>query len=390
MGTLDLSSLPEREREAELERLVLLEAQRPFDLARGPLVRVSLVRLGPAEHAVLLTMHHIIADGWSAGVFVRELTVLYTVYEAGRLSPLPEPMLQFADFAAWQRGYLQGAVLEEQLAYWRRQLTGIRDIHLQTDRPRPPMPSFRGEAVQFDIPRDVVKRLQELAQAEGATLFMALLAVYQAVLGRHARQEDFGVGSPMAGRGRAELQNMIGFFVNMLVLRADLHGNPTYRELLRRTRETSLGALAHQDVPFEKIVEEMRRERDMSRSPLFQVGFVLQNNPPPRYDTPGSLQISRLSPDLEVCKWDMTLTAIEGIQGVSVRWTYSTDLFEPATLQRMAQHFQALLEAVVADPDRRLSDVPLVTAREEARLLGFSGAAGDEPTDDTDIEEVRL
>jgi amino acid adenylation domain-containing protein len=386
----DLTALPERDREAELERLVLLEAQRPFELARGPLVRVTLVRLVVDEHAVLVTMHHIISDGWSAGIFIRELAVLYTAYEMGRPSPLPEPMLQFADFAAWQRGQLQGALLEEQLTYWREQLTGMPDLDLPTDRPRPPVPSFRGGAVQFDISLEVVGRLQAVARQEGATLFMALLTVYQAVLGRYARQEDFGVGSPLAGRGRAELQGMIGFFVNMLVLRANLRGRPSYREALRRARDASLGAFQHQDVPFEKLALEMRPERDPSRSPLFQVGFVLQNNPPPRYDTPGGLQISRLAPDLEVCKWDMNLTAVDGIQGVSLRWTFSTDLFEAATVQRMARHFQALLEAVVDNPDRRLADIPLGAAEEEAEVIEWGGSSGKEPTDDTGFEEVRL
>src|SRR5215212_3146789 len=275
---LTVMAATEAEREAEVTRLIDREVDQPFDLQSGSLFRASLLRVNAEEHVLVLTMHHIVSDGWSAGVLFRELGTLYGAYAAGEESPLQELPVQYADYAVWQRDYLRGEVLNAQVEYWRERLTGAAPVlELPADRVRPAVQSYRGAAARFEVSREVSEGLKELAQAEGVTLFMTLLAAFKVLLYRYTGQEDIVVGSPIAGRTRAEVENLIGFFVNTLVLRTDLSGGPTFRELLGRVRETALGAYAHQDVPFEKLVEELQPERDMSHTPLFQVLFVLQN-----------------------------------------------------------------------------------------------------------------
>jgi amino acid adenylation domain-containing protein len=377
----DLSALPEPERASELRRRAREEARRPFDLARGPLLRVALLRLGDEEHAVLLTLHHVAADGWSAGVFLRELAALYAAFSRGEPSPLPPLPVQYADYAAWQRDYLQGDVLEAQLTYWKGRLAGVPPLELPTDRPRPATPSPEGASLSVELPPELSARLKELARGGGATPFMVLLGAFQALLGRYSGQDEFAVGTPIAGRTRPEVQGLIGFFVNTLALRADLSGDPSFRALLARTKETALGAYAHQDVPFEKLVEELRPERDTSRSPLFQVMFTLQNVPMPQVSLPG-LTITPLGGEGEAAKFDLSLGLAETPEGLRGTLFYRTALFDRRTMERFLEHYRLLLEAAAADPDRPLSRVPLVAGEESRRVLvEWNDTAADYPAD---------
>ncbi len=303
----DLSGLPEDEREAESRRLSTEEARQPFDLEHGPLIRAGLLRLQAEEHVLLLNMHHIISDGWSTGVFVRELRALYEAFSQDKPSPLPELPIQYADFAVWQREWLAGEVLERQLSYWKGQLTGAPAvIDLPTDRPRPAVQSYRGAHQSMRLSRELTEKLKELSQREGATLFMTLLAAFQTLLMRYTSQEDIVIGSPIAGRNRAETENLIGFFINTLVLRTDLSGDPTFRELLGRVKELTFGAYEHQDVPFEKLVEELQPERSLSRNPLFQVMFTLLNAPGQSLELPG-LTLRPLPADSGTSQFDVAL-----------------------------------------------------------------------------------
>ena len=286
---IDLGSLPEAGRRAAARRLISEEARKPFDLTRGPLVRAALLRLSGAEHVLLLTMHHIVSDGWSVGVLVRELSVLYAAYLRGADSPLVELPIQYADYAAWQREQAAGAELERQLAYWREQLGGeLPVLRLPTDHARSSTPTMHGATCGLRVERETRERLRALAQGEGASLFMALLAAFKTLLQRYTGQEDVIVGVPSANRDRAEIEPLVGFFVNTLALRTGLSGNPTFRQLLRRVRETALGAYAHAALPFERLVEELQPERNAAaRSPIFQVMFSMQNAPAPALSFPG-------------------------------------------------------------------------------------------------------
>ena len=299
----DLSELAEGERRAAARERMHVLMQQPFDLERGPLFRAKLVRLSAEEHIAVVVMHHIVSDGWSIGVLIREVEALYAAYSQGRASPLPALPVQYADYAVWQRGWLQGEVLEQQVSYWKEHLNGApAALELPTDRPRPAVPSYRGAHHGFALPAELTASLNELARGEGATLFMVLLAAFNVVLSRWSGQRDIVVGSPIAGRTHRELEGLIGFFVNTLALRTDLSGDPSFRELLGRVKETALGAYAHQDLPFEKLVAELQPVRDLSRQPLFQVLFALQNVPQERLQLPG-LELRRTDggrPDGEV------------------------------------------------------------------------------------------
>ncbi|MBJ6766246.1 non-ribosomal peptide synthetase, partial [Myxococcaceae bacterium JPH2] len=285
---VDLSGVADSERDAEVRSSVARSARCSFNLQSGPLLRATLLRLSDQEHVLVLVMHHIVSDGWSMEILVRELTALYDAFTRQASASLPELPVQYVDYSVWQREWLTGGVLESQLAYWRAQLQGAsRALELPTDRPRPPTQSFRGSVRTVSWPLALWSNLSELAQREGATPFMVLLAAFQAVLSRYSGQSDVSVGSPIAGRTRTELEGLIGFFVNTLVLRARLSRDMTFRELLAQVREVTLGAYAHQDVPFEKLVEELQPERDLSRSPLFQVSLTLQNTPVSEIRLPG-------------------------------------------------------------------------------------------------------
>ncbi|HEX5758263.1 MAG TPA: amino acid adenylation domain-containing protein [Thermoanaerobaculia bacterium] len=356
--------------EAELRRLAAAEAALPFDLARGPLLRSTLVRLDAAEHALLLTMHHVVSDGWSTAVFLRELSALYEAFAAGRPSPLPPLTVQYGDFAAWQRGWLQGAALAAQLAHWRARLAGLPELlELPLDRPRPAVQTFRGAQLPFALPSETARRLRALARREGATLFMTLLAGFETLLGRLSGADDLAVGSPIAGRNRAETEGLIGFFVNTLVLRADLAGDPQFTGLLARVRDVTLDAYAHQDLPFEKLVEELRPRRDLSHTPLFQVVFGLQNAPPARAHLPG-LELRRLDVPVATAKFDLVLQLFETPSGLAGGLELNRDLFDPTTAERLLRQLATLLDGAAAAPETRLSELPLLTAPERQQLLG--------------------
>ena len=366
---IDLTALPAEQREEEALRLASIEGQRPFDLVRGPLFRNALYRLGPEHHILMGFMHHIVNDGWSSGVFARELGAVYDDIREGREPSLPELPIQYPDYAEWQRGWLQGETLERMLSYWRGRLQGAPGVlDLPADHPRPLITRHRGAQVRFVIPLPVAQAVSALARREGATLFMALLAAYNVLLSRYSGQEDIVVGSPIAGRDRPELEGLIGLFVNTLVLRTDLSGGPGFRELLRRVRETCLGAYAHQLFPFEKLVEELKPERDLSRNPLFQMMFVLQNVPMQPLSL-RELTVTPLELERNAAQVDVALYMQESDDGLLGVFEYSTDLFDAGRIERMAGHFRTLLEAAVSDPDRRISDLPLLTEAERRQVL---------------------
>ncbi|HSF40925.1 MAG TPA: amino acid adenylation domain-containing protein [Thermoanaerobaculia bacterium] len=368
LPVVDLSGLPEPRREAEALALTREEVNRPFDLGRDPMLRGVLVRLAAEDHALALTQHHVASDGWSMGLLVREVTALYTAFAAGRPSPLAPLTVQYADFAVWQRSWLSGEALESEIAFWRGELAGLPPLlELPTDRPRPAVQSFRGASRPLRLPAGLTRQAEALARREGATLFMVLLAGFQALLSRYSGQPDLAVGSPVAGRNRIETEELIGFFVNTLVLRGDLSGEPAFRDLLGRARETTLAAYAHQDVPFEKLVQELAPERSLAHTPLFQVLFALQNLPDRAIELPG-LSLSPVEIQATTAKFDLELTFAEDRDGLAARLDFATDLFDPSTVVRMAGHLLALLEAVTADPGRRLGELPLLSEAERHQL----------------------
>jgi amino acid adenylation domain-containing protein len=369
LSEIDLRSLPPDEREREVSRLAFEEGQRPFNLAAGPLLRASLLRLAKTEHVLLLTMHHIISDAWSTGILIREVAALYGAFHAGNESPLPALPIQYADFAYWQRERLRGETLDQQLSYWREQLKNAPALlELPTDYPRPSVKTYQGATHSMRLPKRLTQALQSLSQRAGATMFMTLLAAFQILLSRYSGQEDILVGSPIANRNRAELENLIGFFINTLVLRTRMTGDPTFLDQLERVRQICLEAYAHQDLPFEKLVLEMQPERNMSHSPIFQVMFVLQNAPRPSLELQ-DLRLSQVLADAGTAMFDLSLNIEETQEGLSGTWEYSTDLFEADTIKRMSGHFQNLLEAIVEQPQQRLPQLPLLSARESHQLL---------------------
>jgi amino acid adenylation domain-containing protein len=378
----DLQSLAINERQAEIQRLISEVAQNPFDLSKGSLLRIKLLRLGNHEHVFVLAMHHIISDGWSQGVFLQELEALYGAFCAGQSSPLPELPVQYADYAIWQRQWLQGKVLERQLGYWKKQLGGeLPVLLLPTDRLRPAVQTYKGAEKSFSFSGHLRKGLYELSQRQGVTLFMTLLAAFKVLLYRYSGQTDFAVGSPIANRNRTEVENLIGFFVNTLVLRSDLTGNPTFKELLARVRQMTLDAYDHQDLPFEKLVEELQPARDLSYSPLFQVMFVWQNMARKPVKLP-DLTWTPMAIPAHASMFDLTLYMWERAEGLSGIFEYNTDLFDARTIDRMAGHFQMLLEAVVADPNQHLSELPLLTEAEHHQLIiEWNATAADYPAD---------
>jgi amino acid adenylation domain-containing protein/non-ribosomal peptide synthase protein (TIGR01720 family) len=368
LPVVDLSRLPaDRQREVSAG-VARVETGRPFDLGHSPLVRLLLVRLGEKEHEVVLTMHHIASDGWSLGVLVREVAALYPRWVEGEGSPLPELPIQYGDFARWQRQWLAGEVLEAQLAYWRDRLAGSPGgLGLPLDRPRPAVQSFRGARRRFALSAELSLDLLRLSRRRGATLFMTLLSGFQALLWRYTGQEDLSVGTPVAGRTRLETEELIGFFVNTLVLRTELESEASFATLLAGVRETSLGAHAHQDVPFERLVEELRPERDLSRTPLFQVMFTLQNAPLGGLALPG-LVLVPVETVVETAKFDLELTLLASERGLEGGWTWSSDLFDGSTLARLESHLERLLAGIVAAPESRLASLPLLGEAEQHQL----------------------
>ena len=366
---VDLHALAASERETAVQRLAIEEARRPFDLARGPLVRATMLRVSAEDHVLLLTLHHIIFDGWSAEVFWRELSTLYTTICTGQPLSLSALPLQYADFAVWQRQWLQGEVLEAQLAYWKQQLGDTLPVlALPTDRLRPPIQTFHGAQQSLVLPPSLTATLKTLSQQEGVTLFMTLVAAFQTLLYRYTEQTDLVVGTPVAGRTRIETEGLLGCFVNTLVLRTDLSGNPCFRELLVRVREVTLGVYDHQDLPFEKLVEVLQPARDLSRNPLVQVMIALQPSLPPTTELPG-LTARPIAIDCSTAKFELTLAFRDTAQGLLGTLEYNTDLFDHATITRMLDHLYTLLEGIVANPEQRLTDLPLLTAAERRQFL---------------------
>jgi amino acid adenylation domain-containing protein/non-ribosomal peptide synthase protein (TIGR01720 family) len=379
LPVVDLGGVPEAPRGEEAVRLARAEARRPFDLARGPLLRAGLLRLAAADQVLLANMHHIVSDGWSRGVLQGETAALYPACLAGRPSPLPELPVQYADFALWQRGWLCGEVLAGELSYWRERLRGAPPLlALPTDRPRPAVQSARGAVRRLALGRELSGGVESLARAGAATPFMTLLAAYQALLGRYAGQSDICVGTPIAGRTRLELEGLIGFFVNTLVLRGDLGGDPTFSALVSRVREASLEAHAHQDLPFEKLVEELAPVRSLAHLPLFQVMFVLQYQAPEAPPLPG-LQVRALGVDSGTARCDLTLALSEEPAGISGTLEYCVDLFDAVTVERMLGHFAELLRGAVAAPRLRLSQLPVLSPaqRHQAVSEWNDGAVGE-------------
>jgi non-ribosomal peptide synthetase component F len=345
------------------------EARRRFDLTKGPLLRANLLRLGPTAHVLLLTIHHIVSDGWSMGVLVRELAALYEAYIAGHPSPLRELPIQYADFAVWQRDWLRGEKREEQLSYWKAQLAGAPPLlELPTDRPRPLVQSYRGAHEALLLFESLTRSLKELSRREGATLFMTLLAAFSTLLYRYSGQRDILVGTPIANRNRAETESLIGFFVNTLILRTRLTDQMTFRELLGQVREAALEAYAHQDLPFEKLVEELQPERTLSHSPLFQVMLDLQNAPMGDMQLQG-LRLTELPFETGMAKFDLTLTVFETNETLNGLLEYNTDLFDATTVKRMTRHLERLLEAAVSNPDEQVSRLQLLTDDEQQQIL---------------------
>ncbi|HSP79793.1 MAG TPA: amino acid adenylation domain-containing protein, partial [Myxococcaceae bacterium] len=363
-----LESVPEEVRERALRQRAEEEARYPFVLEEGPLVRARLLRVKADEHVLLLTLHHIVCDGWSMGVLVRELNALYTALSRGEEPRLPAIPVQYADFTQWQREWLQGEVLEAQLSWWKHQLAGAPLVlELPTDRPRPLVQTFRGAFLPVRLPLRLSGPLRALCRQEGVTPFMLLLAAYHVLLSRYSGQTDLVVGSPIAGRNRHEVEELIGFFVNTLALRVDASGETSFREMLRRVREACLGAYAHQELPFDKLVDALQPERDLARSPLFQVMFALQDAPP-ALELPGVLQ-EALEIDPGMAKFDLTLFVRETADGLMSFWEYNTDLFDEATVARMAAHYVRLLEGAVENPERQVSTLPLLTEEERRQVL---------------------
>ena len=358
-----------REGESEAQRVLEEEARRPFDLEQGALLRTTLLRLGEREHLLVAVLHHIVADGWSAGILVREIEALYAAFSRGEASPLAELPLQYADFAYWQREHFAGGRLQKLIAYWQEQLRGsLPVLELPTDRPRVGVQTFSGRRQTRRLPVSLAERLKELSQGEGATLFMVLLAAFKVLLYRYTGQTDILIGSPIANRNRREIEGLIGFFVNTLVLRTDLSGNPTFRELLRRLAQVTLEAYDHQDLPFEKLVEVLQPERDMGRSALFQVMFVLQNASGAPLELPG-LSLTPVDIHNGTSKFDLTLEMVETEQGLVALLEYNTDLFDDLTIERLLRHFQTLLESVVQRPQQKISELPLLDEAAQRQLL---------------------
>ena len=381
IAMVDLRSLPPTEREATARQQAIAQSQCPFDLTADLLFRVTLFQLGATDHILLLNLHHIVSDGWSLGVLIRELGTLYTAFSAGKPSPLSDLPLQYADFAHWQRQWLQGEVLESQLSYWRQQLAALPILNLPADRTRPAIQTYHGATQNLELSNSLTASLEAISQREGVTLFMTLLAAFQTLLSRYTGQEDIAVGSPIANRNRAELEQLIGFFVNSLVLRTDLSGNPTFRELLARVRQVTLSAYDYQDLPFEKLVQELHPERDLSRHPLFQVAISLQNTPISALELPG-LTLSQFEFDSGTSRLDLEFHLWQSLEGLKGQIIYSTDLFDCSTIARMLGHFQTLLEGIVTDPNQRLADLPILIAAESQQLLfEWNHTQKDHPSD---------
>src|SRR5437868_3123363 len=381
LEVIDLTKAEEGEREERLEELLAEEARRGFDLSRGPLIRARLMKEGEEEHVLMVNMHHIVSDGWSMEVMVGELAQLYEAFRDGKESPLGEMEIQYADYAVWQRRWLKGEVLERQVEYWKEKLEGVGAMELPTDRARTAVTSHGGGSERFRLREEVTRGLKQMSSREGVTLFMSLLSGFQALLARYSGQMDIAVGTPIAGRNRGEIEGLIGFFVNTLVMRVDVGGEPTVRELLGRVRETALGAYAHQDLPFEKLVEELQPERSLSRTPLFQVMFAMQNVPLEGVAVSGlTLKAEPLEP--ESTKFEMILRMVEQGGEILGALDYATDLFDGWRIRQLLEHWQRVLEGMVLNQQSRIMDLPLISEQEQRQIvIEWNQTAADYPLD---------
>jgi hypothetical protein len=351
---VSLESRPEDQKQAQAAVMAGKEGQRPFNLTTGPVMRVKLVRLSHEQHILVLTLHHIITDGWSMDVLFRELGEFYNAFSSNRSLDIPPLPIQYSDFARWQRKSIGIDVLARDLAFWKKTLSGVPPVlELPADRCRPAFQSHKGRTHRIKLDQELAKDLLDLSRRQGVTLFMTLLAAFETLLWRYTGAGDFVLGTPIAGRDEVDLEQIVGLFANTLPLRAKLDDNPTVRDLLRRVRDTTLDAIAHQDVPFEKLVEDLRPERSMSYTPLFQIMFILQNAPGRPLDF-AETTVDEVEFESGLAKFDLTLEIFE-LDGLYCRWEYSTDLFDESRIVRMAGHFETLLRAIAADPDRRLS-----------------------------------
>ena len=377
LNLVDLQHLESKEQENLVIEQAQIEATTPFDLETTPLIRCSLLQLSPSEYVLLFTMHHIISDAWSIGVFIQELSSLYQTFlqgedisspDAARTS-LADLPIQYADFAVWQRQYLTGQILENQLDYWKQKLSGASDLlKLPTDYPRPSIQTYQGHIQRFSLNNDLTTKLQSLSRDSGTTLFMTLYAAFSTLLYRYSGQSDIVLGTPIANRNRSEVERLIGFFVNTLVLRTQFENNPSFKDLLAQVRETTLKAYEHQDVPFEQVVEALQPQRSSSHSPLFQVMFILQNSSIRDVELPG-VTLAPIELGSTIAKFDLTLSITETDQGLVGEWKYNTDLFKEQTIERMIGHFQNLLEAIVENPLTNVSKLPLLSESERHQLL---------------------
>jgi hypothetical protein len=368
--TVDLSRHTAAEQAALIAQRAAEEAQRPFDLSQSPLLRAGLLRLGQEEHILFFTMHHIISDGWSMSVLIREVAALYEGFIGDAPPSLPSLPIQYADFSVWQQDWLQGEALEKQLGYWKEQLGGkLPVLKLPTARPRPAVQTFNGARRQIDWPAGLVEGLKDLSAKTRTTLFMTLLGGFQTLLHRYTGQHEIIVGSGIANRNRIETEALIGYFVNVLALRTDLSGDPSFRQLLERVREVTLGAYAHQDLPFEKLIEELQPVRDLSRPPLFQVMLVLQNTPHQALQLPG-LKLELMDIESHTAKMDLTIMLTETERGLTGWLEYNTDLFDAAMAQTMVENLETLLRGVVHNPDQKLSELPISDGAEQEKFGG--------------------
>ena len=380
MTMVDLRELPEAERPFETERLTTEEDRRLFDLSRGPLLRVKFLRLRDDDHLALVTMHHIVGDEWSINIFFQELAILYESFCKGAESPLGDLPIQYADFAYWQRQWLQGEVLDTQLSYWKQQLLGAPPVlELPTDFTRPSIQTFRGATLSISLAQRLSEGLRELSRRSGTTLFMTMAAAFNALLYRYTGQREIVVGTPIANRNRLEVEGLIGFFINTVVLRTSISDDPSFEELLARVREQALGAYVHQELPFEKLVEEMQPERTLSYTPLFQAMFVLRHDSSPELEL-GGLESTPLNMEVGTAKFDLTMAVINSPQCIGVSLEYNTDLFEAHTIEQMLFHFELLIEAIIADPSQRISGLEMLSSQERDQLvLGWNNTQAEYP-----------
>ncbi|MCP5099574.1 MAG: AMP-binding protein, partial [Chloroflexi bacterium] len=377
---INLQTLPDGEREAELRRLATAEIHRPFDIATELPIRISLLQLAAREHVLLLTLHHIATDDWSWRILIEELMAYYRAFLEDQPAQLPELPIQYTDFAHWQRHWLQDNVLDKQLDYWKDRLQDAPTMDLPTDRPHPPIRTHAGAHHTFHLPKALSQGVQDLSRQTGVTPFMFLLTALQLLLQRYTGQDDIVIGSPIAGRNRSEIEGLIGFFVNTLLFRTDLSGNPRVSDLLQQVRDTTLEAYEHQDLPFEKLVEALQPERSLSHTPLFQVLFNYHNAPRTTLALP-DLRVERVSVESDTAKFDLSLAVVEKEEGIQGTLTYNVDLFDLDTIQRMAAHFETLLSGVIADPTQRVSSLPMLSLLETEQVKGWHG---------TDIEYPQL